>query len=183
MDESPIETMSENRDALMGARGARMRLPGAGPLRPSGDIKAMPPRLPPPQMSPSIATAHQRRLVGAARPRRPVSLRAGGGGLSAGGSLGGPSRGPIRRRDGKRVGERRLAHTSHGFASTSCLAVLPISSEIERDEQDEVRAENADARDGGELLPGALAHVGEVGDVSRGEVGVRGEVDEAWVSG
>lgn len=114
----------------------------------------------------------------APRARRAVSLRTRGGGLAAAAGLGAGL--ACRGGGGKRVWQRGLAHTTYGLASTSSLAVLPISSEIERDEQDEVRAENSNAGDRGEFLAGALAHVRPVGEVDRGEVGVRRKVDESW---
>ena len=76
-----------------------------------------------------------------ARARRAVSLCACGDGLAVGAAAGGTRRG----RHGKGIRQRGLAHTSHGLASTSSLAVLLVSSEIERDEQDQVRAENGNA--------------------------------------
>lgn len=54
-----------------------------------------------------------------------------------------------------------------------------VGGEIERDEEEEVGGEDADAGDGGEFLAGAFAIVGEPGPVSAGEVGPGGEVDEA----
>lgn len=56
---------------------------------------------------------------------------------------------------------------------------LLIGGDVESDEEEEVGRDDEDARDGGELLAGALASVGEPGPVGAGEVGPRGEVDEA----
>lgn len=76
------------------------------------------------------------------------------------------------------VGQRSLAHAAQGLASGS-LAVLLVGGEVEGDEENQVRAEDANASKGSKLLTSALASIGHVGEVGRGEVGVRGEVDEA----
>ena len=52
---------------------------------------------------------------------------------------------------------------------------------VEGDEEEEVRGEDADACHGGEFLACAFAAVGHPGPVGGGEVGVGGEVDEAYV--
>ncbi len=78
-----------------------------------------------------------------------------------------------------RVRQRGLAHPPHSLAPARPLAVLLVRGEVERDEKEEVRAENDDARDRSELLTGALASIGEPRPVRRGEVGPRGEVDKA----
>ena len=89
----------------------------------------------------------------------------------------------------------RLAHSRHllvlhldegagGAAALLDAALLRgrlgVGGDVEADEEDEVRGEDADAGDGGELLAGAGAEVGEVWEVGGGEVGPGGEVDEAW---
>ena len=48
---------------------------------------------------------------------------------------------------------------------------LLVRGEVEGEEEEQVRGDDADARDGGELLALALAHVGHVGPVGAGEVG------------
>ena len=78
-----------------------------------------------------------------------------------------------------RVRQRGLAHPPHGLAPARPLAVLLVRGEVERDEEEEVRAEDDDARDRSELLAGALASIGEPRPVGRGEVGPRREVNKA----
>jgi hypothetical protein len=56
---------------------------------------------------------------------------------------------------------------------------LLVRREVEGEEEEQVRRDNADASNGGELFTCALAHVGDVRPVGAGEVGERGEVDEA----
>lgn len=58
---------------------------------------------------------------------------------------------------------------------------LLVRSEVEGEEEEEVRRDDADTGDRSELLASALAHVGNVGPVGAGEVGVGSEVDKAWV--
>ena len=82
-----------------------------------------------------------------------------------------------------RVGQRGLAHPTHSLAPTRPLAVLLVGGEVERDEEEEVRAEDHNARDGSKLLASALDGVGQPLPVGRGEVGPRGEVDEACAGG
>lgn len=74
------------------------------------------------------------------------------------------------------VDQRFLASVATG---TSGLGGLVIGGNIERDEQDQVGADDADTGQSGEFLTGTLAHVREPREVGGGEVGVRGEVDEA----
>ena len=57
---------------------------------------------------------------------------------------------------------------------------LLVRGEVEGEEEEEVRRDDADAGDGGEFFAGALAHVWHFGPVGAGEVGVGCEVDEAW---
>ena len=56
---------------------------------------------------------------------------------------------------------------------------LLVRGEVEGEEEEQVRRDDADARNGGELLARAFAHVGHVRPVGAGEVGPGGEVDEA----
>jgi len=85
-------------------------------------------------------------------------------------------------KDGVRVGERSLAHSAHSLASGRALAILLVGGEVERDEEEEVRAEDTNTREGSELLTRALPGVGEPRPVGRNEVGVRSEVNEAQVN-
>jgi hypothetical protein len=79
-----------------------------------------------------------------------------------------------------RVGERGLAHAANSLACGGALAVLLVGGKVERNEEQQVRAQDHYARDGRELLTRALTSVGEPRPVGRGEVGPRGEVHEAW---
>lgn len=102
-----------------------------------------------------------------------VGLSSGGDGLAIGG------RGGLADEDVMRVRKGGLAHTTDRLATARSLGVLPIGGEVERDEEDEVRAEDANAGDGGELLSSAPASIGEVREIRRRKICVRGEVDEA----
>lgn len=77
------------------------------------------------------------------------------------------------------VGKRSLAHAAKRLAS-SRLAALLVGGEVEGDEENQVRAENSNTGEGSELLASASTGAGHRGEVSRGEVGVRGEVNEAY---
>lgn len=70
---------------------------------------------------------------------------------------------------------------SAGGTVAALLLGLLVGGGVEGEEQKEVGAENGHTSKGGKLLTGADTHVGHVGEVSEGEVGVRGEVDEAEV--
>lgn len=78
-----------------------------------------------------------------------------------------------------RIGKGSLAHSSEALSAAGCLAVALVGGEVERDEEEEVRAENANAGEGCELLTRARAGVGHVGEIGRCKVGVRSKVDEA----
>jgi hypothetical protein len=56
---------------------------------------------------------------------------------------------------------------------------LLVRGEVEGEEEEEVRSDDADTGNGSKLLASALAHVGHVGPVGAGEIGVRRKVDEA----
>lgn len=77
-----------------------------------------------------------------------------------------------------KVGKRSLGHAAQGLAGGRGAALL-VSGEVEGDEEHQVGAEDGDAGEGSKLLASAGTSVGHVGEVGRGEVGVRGEVDEA----
>lgn len=81
--------------------------------------------------------------------------------------------------DGLGVGERGLAHPTNRLATAGTLAILLVGGEVERDEEEEVRAQDSYSGEGGKLFARALAHAGEVVEVGRDEVCPRGEVDEA----
>lgn len=57
-----------------------------------------------------------------------------------------------------------LAHTSPSALTTHAL---PVGGEIERDEQQEVRGEDANSGESGKLFAGACARGGEIGEVGR----------------
>ena len=75
----------------------------------------------------------------------------------------------------------RLGHASYSLARARCLAVVLVGGKVERDEEDEVRADNPDAGECSELLSGTLTRAGQRRKVGRGEVGIGCEIDEAWV--
>jgi len=79
-----------------------------------------------------------------------------------------------------RVRERGLGHLAERLAGAGGLLVLLVGGEVEGDEENEVRADDTHTSKGSELLASALAGIGHPGVVGRGEVGVGGEVDEAW---
>lgn len=77
-----------------------------------------------------------------------------------------------------------LGHVDHRLSSsvatgTAGLRGLLVGGDVERDEEEQVRADDGDSGESGELLTSALAHIGSPGEVGRGEVGVRGKVNEA----
>lgn len=74
------------------------------------------------------------------------------------------------------VDQRFLASVAAGTAG---LSGLVVGGNVEGDEEDQVGADDADTSQGSEFLTGTLAHVREPREVGGGEVGVRGEVDEA----
>jgi hypothetical protein len=79
--------------------------------------------------------------------------------------------------------ERLVLHfdQSTGSASTALLHRLLVGGNIEADEQDQVAGQDAHSGECSELLAGADAGAREPREVAGGEVGVRGEVDEAEV--
>lgn len=72
-----------------------------------------------------------------------------------------------------------MGHATKGLARAWGLAVLLVGSEIEGDEEDQVRGERADASKGGVLFASALASIWHPRPVSGGEVSVRCKVDKA----
>lgn len=68
---------------------------------------------------------------------------------------------------------------SAGSPAAALRDRLLVCSEVETDEQEEVRGDDDHSGDGSELLTSALAHVWHLGEVGAGEVGPRGKVDEA----
>lgn len=80
--------------------------------------------------------------------------------------------------DGSDVRDLGVLEGAGGLAAGGALAVLLVGCDVEGDEEEEVRGDDTHAGEGGEFLACALACVGHPGEVGRGEVGVRGEVDE-----
>lgn len=82
-------------------------------------------------------------------------------------------------------GDLELGHVDDSLAAsvatgTASLGLgLVVGGDVERDEQEQVGAKDAHAGEGGELLSGANTHVGQLGEVGRGEVGVGRKVHEA----
>lgn len=91
-------------------------------------------------------------------------------GLAVG--LGSRSRGHLVSRH---VNNSLLASVAAGTAS---LGGLVVGDNVEGDEQNKVRGEDAHSSKSGEFLTGTVAHVGSPGEVGRAEVGVGREVDE-----
>ena len=84
--------------------------------------------------------------------------------------------------DQVRVGKGSLGHASEALSAARSLSLLLVGGEVEGDEEDKVGADGDDTRESSKLLARALASVGHPGEVGRGEVGVRGEVDEAEIN-
>lgn len=78
-----------------------------------------------------------------------------------------------------RVGQRSLRHAAEGTAG-GALGVLLVGCDVKGDEEDQVRGEDSNSGEGSELLASTSAHVGQPGEVGRGEVGPGGEVDESY---
>jgi hypothetical protein len=80
-------------------------------------------------------------------------------------------------------GEGLILHLdkSTGSASAALRLGLLVSGNVESNEQDQVAGQDAHASERSELLAGANAGAREPGEVAGGEVGIRGEVDEAQV--
>jgi hypothetical protein len=70
-------------------------------------------------------------------------------------------------------------HKRAGSPAAALGHWLLVCGKVEGEEEEQVRGDDADTGDGGELLTSALAHVGNVGPVGAGEVGEGSEVDEA----
>lgn len=77
------------------------------------------------------------------------------------------------------VGQRSGGHATETLA-VSNTAFLPIGGDVEKDEEHQVRGEDTDPGKGGKLLAGALACIGQPGEVRRGKVGPRCEIDKTW---
>jgi hypothetical protein len=100
-------------------------------------------------------------------------------GASGGGTVGLLDRSSL---DQMRVGKRSLRHASEALSAGRSLALLLVGGEVEGDEQNEVRADGNDTGESSKLLARALSSVGHPGEVGRGEVGIRGEVDETEIN-
>jgi hypothetical protein len=83
--------------------------------------------------------------------------------------------------DQVRVGKRGLRHTAEALSAGRGLSLLLVGGKVEGDEEDEVRADGNDTGESSKLLARALASIGHPLEVGRGEVGVRGEVDESEI--
>lgn len=81
-------------------------------------------------------------------------------------------------------GDLRVPHFNQGLAAsvatrTASLSGFVVGGDVERDEQHQVGRDDDHTSESSKLLASALACVGHVGEVGAGEVGVRGEVNEA----
>lgn len=59
-------------------------------------------------------------------------------------------------------------------------AFLPVGGDVEENEKHQIRGEDTHSGEGGKLLAGAVAGIGQPGEVGGSEVGPRREIDEAW---
>ena len=66
-----------------------------------------------------------------------------------------------------------------GSATAALGHRLLVCGDVEAEEEEEVRRDDADAGNGGELLACALAQVRKMWPVGIGEIGEGGEVDES----
>ena len=71
-------------------------------------------------------------------------------------------------------------HKRAGSTTAALGNGLLVGGEVEGEEEEQVRRDDANARDSSKLLTSTLAHVGQVRPVGACEVGPRGEVDETW---
>lgn len=83
-----------------------------------------------------------------------------------------------------RRGDLEVSHIDQGLLAgvatrTANLGGLLVGGDVEGDEQEQVRGDDGNTSESGELLTGALAHVWSPWEVGGGEVSVGGEVDEA----
>lgn len=81
-------------------------------------------------------------------------------------------------------GDLEVPHVDQGLlasvaARTANFGGLVVCGNVEGDEEEQVRGDDGNTGESGELLTSALAHVGSPWEVDRGEVRVGGEVDEA----
>lgn len=76
------------------------------------------------------------------------------------------------------IWELRILERACSLAACGALSIFLVGCDVEGDEQEEVRADDTDAREGGKLLTGAFAVIRHPWEVGRGEVGVRCEIDE-----
>lgn len=74
--------------------------------------------------------------------------------------------------EGRDVWDLGILQRASGFAACGTLAILLVGSEVERNEQNEVRADNSNTRESSELLSGAVTRIRHPWEVGRGEVGV-----------
>ena len=85
-----------------------------------------------------------------------------------------------------RVGKRKGAHSDQSFSASisswsSLDSLFSVGGEVERDEEQEIGAENDEASKSSEFLACAITCIGHPLEIGAGEVGVRGKVDETEV--
>ena len=84
------------------------------------------------------------------------------------------------------VRKRKGAHSDQSFSAgvsswSSLDGLFPVRGEVERDEEQEIRAEYDETSNSSKFLACAGTCIGHPVEVSAGEIGVGSEVDEAKI--
>lgn len=84
------------------------------------------------------------------------------------------------------IWKRQVFHGNESFLSgisprSSGNGLLSVGCEVEGDEEEQVRAENSHASEGGKLFSGASTIVWSPWEIAVSEIGVGGKVDEEQV--
>lgn len=80
--------------------------------------------------------------------------------------------------EGSNIWDLSRGEGAGSLATSWALAILLVGRKVEGDEKEQVRAENAHARERSELLTSALSSIWHPWEVGGCEVGVGSEVDE-----
>jgi len=83
---------------------------------------------------------------------------------------------------GRDIRDLRIDQGTGGLSSCWALAVLLVGGDVERDEEDEVRAKDSHARESSEFLSSTATRVWHPWKVGGGEVCVRGKVNKDKVN-